>query len=157
MLAPIEPSPISTRYLRARTRKLEAVVAAMAEAGVEAVWAGAEFQLVGLERLTAPDRELLERLRPEIERHLAEPGSDDPEALLELLDIEVELVDDPDQARRVIAELPRAVGLDIETESRTPLPPPALRLTKSGRRYRRPAAGGPDQSGARSLSAASPG
>ena len=43
MLAPIEPSPISTRYLRARTRKIEAVVAAMTEAGVEAVWAGAEF------------------------------------------------------------------------------------------------------------------
>jgi DNA polymerase I len=135
MLAPIEPSPISTRYLRARTRKIEAVVAAMTEAGVKAVWAGAEFALVGLEHLTGPDQELLERLRPEIEAHLAEPGSGDPEALLELLDIEVELVDDPDQARRVIAELPHAVALDIETESRTTLPPPALRLTKSGRRY----------------------
>jgi DNA polymerase-1 len=135
MLTPIEPSPISTRYLRARTRKIEAVVTAMTEAGVEGVWAGAEFSLFGLDRLTAPDRELLERLRPEIEAHLAEPGSDAPEALLELLDIEVEVVDDPDQARRVITQLPRAVGLDIETESRTALPPPALRLTGSGRRY----------------------
>ena len=56
MLAPIEPSPISTRYLRARSRKLEATVAAMTEAGVEATWEGAEFQLGGLERLTPPTK-----------------------------------------------------------------------------------------------------
>jgi DNA polymerase I-like protein with 3'-5' exonuclease and polymerase domains len=131
----VEPTPISTRYLRARSRKLEAVVAAMAEAGVEARAAGADFELVGLESLAAPDRELLERLRPDLERHLAEPGADDPEHLLEVLDIEVELVDDPDQARRVIAGLPDSIGLDIETMPREPGPPPALRLTKSGRRY----------------------
>jgi DNA polymerase-1 len=135
MLEPVQPSPISTRYVRARTRKLEAVVAAMAEAGVAAVWAGAEFQLTGLDRLTTPDRELLDRLRPEIERHLAEPGSDDPEALLELLGIEIEVVDDPAQAQRVIAALPGSVALDIETEPRESSPPPALRLTKTGRRY----------------------
>jgi hypothetical protein len=127
MPAPVEPSPISTRYVRARSRKLEAVVAAMDEAGVEARAAGADFELVGLERLAAPDRELLDRLRPEIERHLAEPGADDPEALLKLLDVEVELVDDPEQARRVIAALPSSIGVDIETEPREPRPPPALR------------------------------
>ena len=107
----------------------------MAEAGVEARWAGAEFELIGLEKLATPDRKLLERLRPGIEAHLAEPGTDNPEAVLELLDVEVEVVDDPDQAQRVISELPRAIGLDIETEPQLALPPPALRLTKSGRRY----------------------
>jgi DNA polymerase-1 len=135
MLAPAPTTPISARYLRARTRKLEAAVAAMADAGVVARWAGAEFELLGLERLAGPDRALLERLRPEIEAHLAEPGDDNPEALLELLDIEVEVVDDREQARAVIAELPRTVALDIETEPRIPLSPPALRLTRSGRRY----------------------
>jgi DNA polymerase I-like protein with 3'-5' exonuclease and polymerase domains len=135
MLEAVQPSPISVRYARARTRKLEAVVAAMDEAGVEAVWDGAEFRLDRLDRVTAPDRELLERLRPEIQAHLAEPGADDPEALLELLDIEVELVDDPEQARRVVTGLPKSVAIDIETEPRVPLLPPALRLTKDGRRF----------------------
>ena len=107
----------------------------MTEAGVAARWAGAEFELVGLDRVAGPDRALLERLLPQIREHLAEPGADDPEALLELLDIEVEVVDDPDQARRVIAELPRVIALDIETEPRDAPPPPALRITRSGRRY----------------------
>jgi DNA polymerase-1 len=135
MLAPAQTSPISACYNRARSRKLEAVVATMAEAGVEARWAGAEFELSGLEGLAAQDRTLLERLHTQLAAHLAEPGTSDPEALLELLDVEVELVNDPDQARRAIEGLPASVGLDIETEPRVALPPPALRLTKSGRRY----------------------
>jgi hypothetical protein len=107
----------------------------MAPPGVAARWSGADFELSGLNNLAPADRELIEKLQPQIARHLAEPGADDPEHLLDVLDIEVEVVDDPEQARRVIAELPRSIGLDIETQPRIPGPPPALRLTKSGRRY----------------------
>jgi DNA polymerase-1 len=135
MLAPAPTTPISSRYNRARARKVEAAIVAMTELGVAAHWFGGEFVLSGLERVSAPDRALLEQLQPAMAEHLAEPGSDDPEALLERLGIEVELIDDSEQARRVISELPRAIGLDVETEPRAPPPPPALRITRSGRRY----------------------
>ena len=127
-------------------------------AGVEARWAGAEFELVGLDRVPAPDRALLERLRPEIEAHLAEPGADDPEALLELLDVEVELVDDPEQARRVIAAAAatRSV-LDIETEPREPGSAAGAAPHQERPALCRPAAGGPDRRLALTRSAASRG
>jgi DNA polymerase family A/3'-5' exonuclease len=130
-----QPTPIRAAYLRARLHKVEAAIRTMAPLGVAARWSGADFELSGLNNLAPADRELIEKLQPQIARHLAEPGADDPEHLLDVLDIEVEVVDDPEQARRVIAELPRSIGLDIETQPRIPGPPPALRLTKSGRRY----------------------
>jgi DNA polymerase-1 len=135
MLELAPTTPLCASYLRSRARKVEAVCAAMTEVGVVARWVGGEFELAGLDRLTGPDRALLERLRPEIQAHLAEPGPADPEELLEQLDVEIEVVDDPGKAREVIAALPDTVAVDIETEPRIPLPPPALRLTKNGRRY----------------------
>jgi DNA polymerase-1 len=99
-------------------------------------WRGAVLEIARLERLHPIDQALVERLRPEIAARLAEPGAADPEALLDQLDAELELVEQPERAREVIADLPPLVAVDLETAARPEFAtePPWLAITKDGRR-----------------------
>jgi DNA polymerase I len=129
-------APISTRVHRSRKDATASAIGAMVEVGCRFRWRGAVLEITGLEHLHPADRALVNRLWPGISDRLAEPGETDPEALLEQLDIEVELVDMPERARGVIASLPPAVAIDLETMARPEfaVEPPWLAITRDGRR-----------------------
>jgi DNA polymerase I-like protein with 3'-5' exonuclease and polymerase domains len=121
-------------------RSVSSVIASAARQGVRFRFCGDELEVDGLGAL---DRTRLEQLLPEIADHLRDPEiPGDPEALLDALDIQIELIEDMTRAAAVIAELPAEVGLDLETMARGPLEQPWLVLTKTGSRAaRQPTAG----------------
>ena len=124
-------------------RSISSIVASAARKGVRFRFRGDELEIDGLEQLSAPDRVRLEQRLPEIAEHLREPDLPaDPEAILEALDIQVELIEDMERAAEVVAELPAEVGIDLETMARGPLEQPWLAITKTGKRaVRQPTAG----------------
>ena len=129
-------TPISTSALRAKKDAVGAAIGAMGARGCRFRWRGEVLEIDGLDGLHPLDRVVVERMRPEIAARLAEPGAADPEELLEQLDVEIELVDDPERAREVIAGLPPTVAVDLETTARPEFAtePPWLAVTKDGRR-----------------------
>ena len=132
-------TPISTGALRAEKDAVGAAIGALVASGVPVALArrGARDRRAG--RPAPLDRTVVERMRPEIAARLAEPGAADPEELLEQLDVEIELVDDAERAREVIAGLPTAVAIDLETMARLEFAtePPWLAVTRDGRRAAR--------------------
>ena len=69
---PATPTPIATKVSRAQDQVAAAIAAATA-AGVRWRWIGDALETAGLERLSQPDRALLERLAPEIAVRLRAP------------------------------------------------------------------------------------
>jgi DNA polymerase I len=129
--------PVSRSSVRSVTsvRSVSSVIAAATRQGVRfRSCQGDELETDGRDRLSAPDRARLEQRWPEILEALREPDQGDPEAILEALDIQVELIEDMARADAVVRDLPPEVGLDLETIRRGPLEQPWLVITKDGRR-----------------------
>ena len=137
------PIPAARKPAVSSARSVPSIVAFAARKGVHFRFRGDELELDDLDQLSAPDRTRLEQRLSEITEHLREPDLPaDPEAILEALDIQIELVEDVERAAEVIAGLPAEVGIDLETMERGPLAQRPLAITKTGNRaVRQPTAG----------------
>ena len=117
---------------RAKT-PIGTLIAGMVAAGVKFRWSGATLFAHGLERLSDRDAALFWRHQAAVLKRLR--GSDDDgAALLDRLEVWIEVVRTREDAARIIAELPASCGLDCET---APLPEyrierPWLVITKRG-------------------------
>jgi DNA polymerase-1 len=126
-------APIATKFARARRDPIATLIAGLAAAGIRFRWSGATLFAHGLERLSDRDAALFWTHQDAVLKRLR--GSDDDgSALLDRLEIWVEVVRTREDAARIIAELPASCGLDCET---APLPEykverPWLVITKKG-------------------------
>ncbi len=127
---------ISTRLARSRSDAVTTMIKAALTLGIEFVPAGADLELRNTEQLSEKDALLLRsNLAALRERLLADADTDAGEALLDQLEVELEEIVDADQARAVVAALPPAVAIDLETEARPEhrVRRPPLRITAQGR------------------------
>ena len=119
-----DEAPIATRFARARKDPIATLIAALCEAGIRFRWSGATLEPHGLGRLSDRDAALFWTHSEAILERLREPG-DDGAALLDRLKVWFEVARTPEDAARVIAELPASCGLDVETTPR-----PEYRVTR---------------------------
>ena len=109
-----DAAPIATKFARARKDPIGALIAGMAEAGLRFRWCGATLRSHGLERLSDRDRALFHLHEDAVLARLREPGGNGA-ALLDQLEVWIEMVATREDAVRIIAELPASCGLDVET------------------------------------------
>jgi hypothetical protein len=130
-----DPAPIAAKFARARRDPIGTLISGCCEAGLRFQWRGAELIVDGLERLSDRDRALFQLHEDAILERLAEPSGDGTE-LLDRLGVWVEMVRTPEDAARVIAELPASCGLDTETCPRPGhrVERPYLKITLRGER-----------------------
>jgi hypothetical protein len=130
-----DEAPIAAKFARARKDPIGTLIAGMVEAGLRFRWSGATLEIDGLQRLSDRDRALFQLHEDAVLPRLREPGGDGA-ALLDQLEVWLEMVRTREDAERVINELPKGCGLDVESAGRPEYQAdrPWLAITKKGER-----------------------
>jgi DNA polymerase I len=128
-------APIATKFARAKRDPIGTLIAELCTAGIRFRWSGARLEVHGLERLSDRDRALFELHKDAVVERLREPGGDGA-ALVNQLEVWIEVVRTRADAERVIGELPARCGLDVESCPRPEFctERPWLVITKKGER-----------------------